>query len=250
MEEQLNQAYEYIKAERNSEALALLEPLIRADRDNDDAWWLYANATDDEAAKRNALRNILRIGTSETREAKVRHMLNLLDDPFAIPEDMRQAHPPAKSTTKTSTKIFMGIGAVLGLAACVACFALVSFASKITYAPTNVDFRGSILVGESATGIIDTEGQWDSYTYEAEAGEILRVSVRTIDGNSTAFNDEIPPFIFLYGPDDLLITLSGPNNPEVTRLQERLPSAGEYTLVIRTLFGLGAREYTLSVTTR
>ena len=59
MDEQLNQAYEHIKQGETEQALALLEPYIPANRDSDDAWWLYANAVTDSAKKRNALNNIL-----------------------------------------------------------------------------------------------------------------------------------------------------------------------------------------------
>ena len=47
MNEQLNHADDLIKQGQIQEAIDIIEPIIRNDRDNEDAWWLLANATED-----------------------------------------------------------------------------------------------------------------------------------------------------------------------------------------------------------
>jgi hypothetical protein len=240
MDEQLNQAYEHIKQGETEQALALLEPYIRANRDSDDAWWLYANAVADSAKKRNALNNILRIGTNPERESKVHYMLAQLDDPFALPDESF-APKVKKGGRSTGFKIFLGIAAMFGVCACVAVFVLVSAAGKMIYAPANYDAQGSIVAGENVTGSVNTEGDWDGYTYSGEAGENLVVTVRPVDG-------DIAPFVFLYGADGVFVDLSDQNEMIVNRLHVQLPNAGEYTLIVRTFMGVGTGEYSLNLT--
>lgn len=243
MDEQLNQVYELIKQGKTEEAIAELEPFIRANRDNDDAWWLYANAVDDPARKRNALNNILRIGTNEAREAKVRHMLAQLDDPFAMPEEgfAPKAKIGVRKGMSSGLKIFLGIAALFGVCACVAVFLLVSAVSKMIYTPANYDAQGSIVAGETVTGVVDTTGDWDGFIYKGKAGEDLVISLRPVDG-------DIAPFVFLYGPDGLFVALSDDNEMTVNRLRVHLLLDGEYTLLVRTFMGVGAGQYNLSVT--
>src|SRR5690606_33000385 len=57
----LAQAYELIESERLAEAEALLKPIVAAEPDNADAWWLYAHAVTDPGEARLALNNVLRI---------------------------------------------------------------------------------------------------------------------------------------------------------------------------------------------
>ncbi len=57
----LAQAYELIESERLAEAEALLKPIVAAEPDNADAWWLYAHAVTNPGEARIALNNVLRI---------------------------------------------------------------------------------------------------------------------------------------------------------------------------------------------
>lgn len=244
MEAQLNQAYELIKDGRTDEALPLLENVIRDNRDNDDAWWLYANAINDRDAKRNALNNILRIGTNEARLEKVHFMLAQLDDPFAFPDDAKAKAIPQKSGMSTRRKIVIGVVAILGLCTCAFMFTAFSIGSKIAYVPANYDNQGSIIVGELASGAVDTEGDWDGYTFTGEAGEEIIVSLRPIDDNN-----DFAPFAFLYDPAGTILALSNESDVKVNRLRYTLPVTGDYTLIVRTFVGIGDGEYTISMTT-
>ncbi len=52
---ELDRIYGLIQAERLEEAATALRPVVAADPDNDDAWWLLANAVSDPAEARTAL---------------------------------------------------------------------------------------------------------------------------------------------------------------------------------------------------
>jgi hypothetical protein len=69
--QQLQQAYDLIKANRKSEAQALLMPILKADEDNANAWWLLANALADPAEIREALENVLRLRPGDTKAQKM-----------------------------------------------------------------------------------------------------------------------------------------------------------------------------------
>jgi hypothetical protein len=58
---QLQQAYDLIEADKLDEARAILEPIVAEEKDNADAWWLYAHAVNEPDIARGALQNVLRI---------------------------------------------------------------------------------------------------------------------------------------------------------------------------------------------
>jgi hypothetical protein len=60
-EEALSQAFELIEADKLEEARAILKPILDVDKDNPDAWWLYAHAVTDPEAARLALSNVRRL---------------------------------------------------------------------------------------------------------------------------------------------------------------------------------------------
>ena len=57
----LTMAYELIEAEKLSEARSTLEPLLSANKDDPNIWWLYVHAAEDPAAAKTALQNVLRL---------------------------------------------------------------------------------------------------------------------------------------------------------------------------------------------
>lgn len=57
----LTRAYELVEAGKSDEARTVLEPILLNDRDNVDAWWIYAHAVDDPAEARRALMNVIRL---------------------------------------------------------------------------------------------------------------------------------------------------------------------------------------------
>ncbi len=64
----LAQAYELIEADKLDDAKAILKSALETDKDNPDAWWLFAHAVQDPETARIALNNVLRLD-SEYPEA-------------------------------------------------------------------------------------------------------------------------------------------------------------------------------------
>lgn len=60
-EQALSQAFELIEADKLEEARAILKPILDADKDNPDVWWLYAHAVNDPETARLALSNVRRL---------------------------------------------------------------------------------------------------------------------------------------------------------------------------------------------
>ena len=61
VDRQLKQAHELIKSGQKQQAVAILKPILKTDRDNAGAWWLLAHAVDSQEHARKALENVLRI---------------------------------------------------------------------------------------------------------------------------------------------------------------------------------------------
>ena len=57
----LTRAYELVEAGKSDEARTVLEPILLNDRDNVDAWWIYAHAVEDPTEARRALDNVIRL---------------------------------------------------------------------------------------------------------------------------------------------------------------------------------------------
>ncbi len=60
-ESQLMRAYELIEAGRLDEARSILSPILAANKNNPDAWWIYSHAVTDPLAAKDALDNVLRL---------------------------------------------------------------------------------------------------------------------------------------------------------------------------------------------
>ncbi len=76
----LTRAYDLIESDQLDEAKALLEPVVNQEKDNADAWWLYAHAVTDTIVARAALQNVLRIDPAYPDAAD---LLKTLDEAFA-----------------------------------------------------------------------------------------------------------------------------------------------------------------------
>ncbi len=136
--QQLQQAYEHIRSGRKSEAAALLMPILKADEDNANAWWLLANAVTDPADIREALENVLRLRPGD---AKAQKMLDDLSarapaDEFPMgassdipdylaekPKRGRQVQTQKSGGTNPLVIILAVVG-VITVLACAVCFIL------------------------------------------------------------------------------------------------------------------------------
>jgi hypothetical protein len=84
----MQQVYQLIKSGQKQQAIQMLLPILKADRDNADAWWLMANAVSDNPERaKQALENVLRLRPDHPQ---ARQMLDRLGSGSAVP----QSPPP------------------------------------------------------------------------------------------------------------------------------------------------------------
>ncbi len=76
--DELQRAYDLIKAGEGRQAETLLQPIVAEDPDNVQAWWLLANAVDNPIRKRSALRQVLRL---QPDHARAQAMMAQLEEP-------------------------------------------------------------------------------------------------------------------------------------------------------------------------
>ncbi|MBE2182621.1 MAG: tetratricopeptide repeat protein, partial [Anaerolineae bacterium] len=68
--QQLQQAFQYIKNGQQQEAAQILVPIVRAEPNNADAWWLLANAVTNGEQQRRALEKVLSLRPGDERAQK------------------------------------------------------------------------------------------------------------------------------------------------------------------------------------
>ncbi|HLU09783.1 MAG TPA: hypothetical protein VK003_08960 [Oceanobacillus sp.] len=91
----LSRAYELVEAGKPEEARTVLEPILINDRDNADAWWIYAHAVTDPAEARHALGNVLRINPNYPGATELMQTLEQQFPPeTAEPEPAAPPPPP------------------------------------------------------------------------------------------------------------------------------------------------------------
>lgn len=92
--QQLQEAYRLIKEGRKMQAAALLVPIVRAEQDNADAWWLLANAVEKPDQAQRALEQVLRLRPDDER---ARRMLDKITGQAhsAVPVEPVVDSPPA-----------------------------------------------------------------------------------------------------------------------------------------------------------
>ncbi len=94
MDSALSRAYALVEDGKLDEARAILEPILATDRNNADAWWVYAHAVETPQEGRNALQNVLRIAPDYPGAAELMAMAQ--DE--QTKEDARTNAVPAKPT--------------------------------------------------------------------------------------------------------------------------------------------------------
>lgn len=86
--DKLQQAYQLIRSGEKTEAVKLLLPIVRADPENADAWWLLANAVDKSDQARRALQQVLKVRPNDQRARRFLEQLG------GTPPPARTAPPP------------------------------------------------------------------------------------------------------------------------------------------------------------
>ncbi len=83
-ERQLMRAYELIEAGKLDEARAILEPILLSDKNNPDAWWVYAHAVTDAPSARKALDSVLRLDPEYPGAQELRAQLDEIGKPSSV----------------------------------------------------------------------------------------------------------------------------------------------------------------------
>lgn len=98
---QLTQAYTLIQNDKLDEAITILKPIVTAQPDNADAWWLMANAVSEPPDAYNALSNVLRLEPNHSQakellDGLLQEFPDLASQPMAAPAPavMFSASPP------------------------------------------------------------------------------------------------------------------------------------------------------------
>ncbi|MFQ3568082.1 MAG: tetratricopeptide repeat protein [Aggregatilineales bacterium] len=95
--ETLVRAHELIEAGNPEEALTLLRPVLDAEPDNADAWWIYAHAVSDPEEARRALGNVLSLDPGYPEAAELLALLNeqypIVETPSELVEDTADIVP-------------------------------------------------------------------------------------------------------------------------------------------------------------
>lgn len=267
-QEQLKQAYDLIKQGRKREAVAMIQPIVKANPNNGDAWWLLANAADDTNIKRDSLKRILQIGGSEGRVSKAQQMLNSLppedddfDDLFAESENDLDFTSSASSTPKRKSGqyddpyspenisvkkksggsntclIIIGVIVILSILACIG-FSIVAYAGLNIFGETFGDALDFVSAPTEYTdlGVVEY-GQTvtgavtstnDRIGYRINVNAGDRITIRIRSTEGEA----IAPLVFFYGPDDVF--MDGTNTEIDSETDIELASQAIMTTTIQT----------------
>lgn len=79
--QQLQQAYDLIKAGKKAQAVKILASIVTIDEDNPNAWWLMANASELPEDIREALEHVLRL---KPNDIKAQNMLSRLNERYPV----------------------------------------------------------------------------------------------------------------------------------------------------------------------
>ncbi len=85
----LSRAFELVENGDYEEARAIIDPILDADKNNADAWWIYAHAATDPDEGRRALENVLRINPTYPGAAEL----------IAIARERYEPEPPVEPET-------------------------------------------------------------------------------------------------------------------------------------------------------
>ena len=270
--DELQRAYDLIKSGEGRQAETLLEPIVAADPDNMQAWWLLANAVDNPIRKRSALRQVLRL---QPDHAKAQAMMAKLEEPvdetqfdFDEPDSGPVLSTGGQRVVVTKPKrqnrsclvillvfIFGACGlctlSVVALGGSLGSVVLqaindpevrAAFSQITQYGslPTNLEQRGSIEIGQTVKDEV-SPGHNQAWTFSGSSGDNYSITLRTQ-------NDNFVAVVFLYGPDSTMqgFGLSAGSAQNLATINQGLSSTGQYTIVV-TAFGQSGGSYELTL---
>ena len=221
--EPLQEAYRLIREGRQQEAVQVLLPFVRADPLNADAWWLLANAVENNDQKRSALERVLKLRPNDQRaqrmiatlpsaESAAPEAQDSSDEPFAdlgdtssssdgeLPYDNFPVQQPVrvkvkKSSGRSPLTIILAIIGLIAVLSCGVCAVAVVAGGTIfgrvvqeviltvTYVP---DFGTLMSLGTPNAPSTLPSDLTDRGSIEA--GQTVRASVDTFTDDSWTFN--------------------------------------------------------------
>jgi hypothetical protein len=276
---QLQQIYQLIKTGQNEEAVETLRSILTIDPNNVDAWWLMANAARDPVEQRSAVDRVLLLRPDHKQAQEKLNALKAaeefrFDEPEKPKRDFASGAPPVivqpqKSGTNPLVIILAIVGG-LALVICGVCFvisiqgatlfgsAMATLAESVTGLPgmfndfeddiadiNSLKQQGSITVGNPVTGQISTPFGYNGYSFNGEKGQNITITVSTSD------SDFLPRVAIYDSSGELLDSAGGldfessSSSLDEVSFSERLPSSGNYTIVVGSWVSTG--NYTLEV---
>jgi hypothetical protein len=101
--------------------------------------------------------------------------------------------------------------------------------------------KGTLEYGTPATGSV-ANGAAHSYQFTGASGENILVRIEAT--GSTFYS----PYVFLYGPDDVLIAnMDTEQSNRSKRLEQALTADGTYSIVVQPVNDIGAGGYSVRV---
>ena len=285
--QQLETAYQHLKAGDKAAAVAILKPMVRADRDNADAWWLLANALDDPDKQRKALFRALDLRPDH---AKAQQMLadldaahlpsiealvegDFADDAEYIEDDYwAKLEAPQPKQSNQTLYIVLGVVGVLAVLGCGACFFVFSgvttlmedvfesseFAMLVDEIAAYENFDTSYNDGSSVSpanaryqGVIEP-GQTRTGTVHTMTDDLWTFTASagehvTIELNTLDYT--LDPVLYVFDSQDILLYENDDGGPDLNSLLETtLPYTGSYSIVV-SAFDVGG-DYELRLITR
>ena len=277
--EQLQQAYQLIKNGQKDRALEILDPIVAAEPDNADAWWLLANARSDVDFKREAAQQVLRLRPDHAKARLMLQRLSSMDEIEDLLEDLFEA--PVVSTGRASSSSSGGqrivvtrpkgqnnslliVLAIIGVVVVVGCGFCLIFSSGIATVfqdiitdPNVVSFVNQMQAEsgfDTLPNTVNQRGQIeigqsanasasftlpDAWTFDGSAGDTYTIEV---DATDSSFD----PVVYLYGPDKQLVGTDDDGGTDLnSHLVVRLRASGQQTIVVSAVGAAGSYQITL-----
>lgn len=95
---ELERAFKLIKRDKTNEALDILRPIVNAEPENVDAWWLLAYAATEPREVRESLVQVLRLDPFYSNAPKARDMLQKLNEEYPPSADEIMKYPELQSS--------------------------------------------------------------------------------------------------------------------------------------------------------
>jgi hypothetical protein len=261
-EEQLHEAYQLLKDGQKMRAEAILRPIVDAEPENADAWWLLANAVDEPDEIRAALGQVVRLRPDHAKAALMLRRINerypaddsatsieaLLNADYEDDAPRRVTVTKAKGSNNRRLVVVLVMLVVLSVIGCAACFLFAGGVVVLDELMTDPDFarilnnlvesigderlptprltQGTIERGQATRTELgpNIEHAW---MFRGTAGDDYQIDVKALSNN-------LDPVLYLYGPGGALIAQNDDRDSDTldAQIKVELPEDGNYTIVV------------------